>query len=314
MKLWKISTIFAVMAVLVLGLVLPVAAQDNPVCAGLSAEDCQLLTSSTTAMGSVTSFAIPSWSADFTLDTGTPEESVSVVASGSGEVMLPADPATSMEGLVLHFTLDNFTANSGGQEQTFTAELIVQGNMAYIFANGEWYGGELTAEDQQSLQESFGGMTGGDMGLGDLSNTELGDLTGLLNTVSSQEDVDGQAATRFSTTVDLNVLLPALTDPSLTEGLGETGQQAQMMMMMFSSFLTGTTITFDQVIGQDDNFLHSLSLNVDLPAAAEGAATTFTGGLHFNADFAQYNETFTVTPPESFRPMEELESQLNTGM
>lgn len=308
--------IFAVMIMLVLGTVLPAAAQDgeNPICAGLAAEDCQTLTGVSTAMADVTSFAIPAWSFDITLDTGAPEQSVTLNASGTGQVMLPADAATSTDDLLVHFTLDNFSATGEGQTQTGAGELIVQGNMIYVSVNGEWFGGELTAEDQQSLQDSLGGMTGGDMGMSDLSSTDMGDMTGLFNTVASQEDVDGQAATRFATTVDLNVLLPALTDPSATEGMGETGQQVQMMLTMFSSMLTGTTITFEQVVGQDDGFLHNLALNVDLPAAAEGAAVAISGGLHFNADFAQYNEAFTVTPPESFRPLEELESQMNTGM
>jgi hypothetical protein len=313
MKHWlKISALLA--AVLVFASILPVAAQDNPVCSGLSADECQLLSGASTAMADVQSFAIPSWSFDFTLDTGSPDQSVTMNGSGSAEIMLPADPATSTEDLVVHFTLDNFSATSAGQTQSGSGELIVQGNMVYVLANDQWYGGEMTAEDQQSLQDSLGQMTGG----GDMDMSEMGDMdtTGLFNTVASQEDVDGQAATRFATTIDLNVLLPALSDPSMTEGMGETGQQAQMMLSMFSSFLTGTTISFEQVIGQDDNYLHGIALNVDLPAATEGAQAgmSFSGGLHFNADFAQYNETFSVTPPTDFRPLEELESQLNTEM
>jgi hypothetical protein len=69
-------------------------------------------------------------------------------------------------------------------------------------------------------------------------------------------------------------------------------------------------------VGTADNFLHQLRLDVNLNLDAtmiSPEAGVIKGEFHFLTDIAQHNESFTVTPPTDFRPMEELQSQLDAA-
>lgn len=90
-KKWIMSLL--VITVMLLGLVLPVAAQDDglpPVnCNGLSEDDCAILTQASAAMqaGAIQSLTMPSWSIDAGLTAGA--ESLTFKTNGSGRIVLP---------------------------------------------------------------------------------------------------------------------------------------------------------------------------------------------------------------------------------
>ncbi|MCD4687056.1 MAG: hypothetical protein K8S97_14095 [Anaerolineae bacterium] len=83
------STMMLVLVVLV-GAVLPVAAQDGPTgvnCNGLSAEDCQMLTDATAALATMASFTVPNWS--FGLDIAVGAEAMNLSGNGSARLVIP---------------------------------------------------------------------------------------------------------------------------------------------------------------------------------------------------------------------------------
>jgi len=157
----------------------------------------------------------------------------------------------------------------------------------------------------------FGGGEGG-MGLDQLGI----DLTGVATT--TRTDQDGMAL--FTTNVDINLLLNALlASPALGSLMGAdpgmaemTPEQLQAMGAMIAPMLTGTTISFGQVVNPEDSTLRGVrvdaTLGLDL-TMFDPEAGSITGEFHFSADFDQFNEAFDVPAPESFRPLEELDTE-----
>jgi len=111
-------------------------------------------------------------------------------------------------------------------------------------------------------------------------------------------------------------MLGALLGESGEEmGLSEmTPQDLQMMGMILTPMLQGTTLSFQQWIGTEDQFLHRLALdmniNVNLGMFGEADTPPITGAFHFEADLDQVNETFDIAAPTEFKPMDEMESDL----
>jgi hypothetical protein len=94
------SLSFIVTLCLIVGLVMPVFAQDGGEtvnCNGLSDADCQILIDATAASNTMTSFAIPSMSGDLNLTVG--EESVVGRVRGSAALVLPETLMGMMTGL-----------------------------------------------------------------------------------------------------------------------------------------------------------------------------------------------------------------------
>lgn len=319
----RLMSVLVVVALLVGTPVLSVFAQDdNPLCSGLEAADCATLNSAASAMDGVSSFRIPSWS--FTLQGTDGTQNIDVSASGSGEVMLPADPAAPTEGLLIHLVVDQASMSLPGEEpQSGGVELLVLGDMAYVNYNGQWYGEQLTPEDAQEMADTFGAGAGGDAGM--LEGLDM-DFTGVITTARGTDgELEGQAMQSFVTTVDINALLMAvLSSPAfgalLGMGMGEeaqgmdqmTPEDMQMMAAIFGPMLTGTTVSFEQWIGADDSLIHRLNLDVVLSlnlAMFDPEAGVISGELHFTTDLSEHNGTFTVEAPTDFLPMEELEEQ-----
>ena len=198
--------------------------------------------------------------------------------------------------------------------------------MTYAKYNDQWYGGELTADDAQSLTDVFGSTATGSLGMDSLGI----DLTGVATTIRGADtEADGQTVQTYVTSVDVSGLRAAvLASPAfgslLGMGMGAdasdmgldqmTPEDMQMMSAIFAPMLAGTTIAFGQGIGVDDSYLHSVALDVALNldmTMFDPEAGAISGELHFAADVSGHNQTFTVEAPAEYSPMEELDMQGN---
>lgn len=324
----RVGGLFALIMVAALLVTAPgaVLAQGgtDPVCTGLTDADCQLLTGSAAAMEGIRSFSIPSFTINFALNSVDGETTFN--ASGSGHVMVPegVEEMTTPEGLLLHLVLDSVDYATPTDRNAGSGEVLIRDNMIYVLYDGEWYGGELEG-DEEEMDESLEAADVED--LADLQQqlSDLGiDLTGVVTSVRDADtDVMGQSVANFTTTVDITGLFTAvLQSPAVGEAMGMTGgtgeeemtpEDMQMMGAMLAPMFQGTTISFTQGIGTEDNLLHNLALDVVLNAdlslfAPEIGAVA--GTLNFSADLDEYSGTFDIPAPESYRPIEELEEQL----
>ncbi|MCZ2098106.1 MAG: hypothetical protein LC121_17925 [Anaerolineae bacterium] len=295
----------------------------NPICTGLVDADCQLLTGASAAMEGVRSFSIPSYSINFLLNSAAGETTFNV--SGSGHVMVPEGIETmeSPEGLLLHLVMDSVAYSTPTDSNAGSGEILVLDNMLYVKFNDEWYGGTLEDEEgevEEGLDET---------GLEDLADlrqqfADLGvDLTGVVSSVRNADgDAMGQPTASFTTSVDITGLfLALLQSPAVGEAMGMAGEgedamtpeDLQMVAAFIAPMFQGTTISLTQEIGTEDNLIHSLAfdlvLNADLSMFAPEIGAV-AGTLNFAADLDEYNGAFEVPAPESYRPLEELEAQL----
>lgn len=332
----KKGGLFALLVVAALLVAVPGAALaqngTDPICAGLTEADCQLLNSTTAAMEGITSFSIPSFSVGFALNTVDGETTFN--AAGSGHVMVPEGMASGMsmdmdlaavEGLLLHLVLDSVAYSTPTDSNSGNGEILVIDDMLYVLYGGEWYGGQLEEEDLES--DEVEDLAPADVDdLADLQEQfeNLGiDLSGVISSVRGADtDAMGQPVANFTTTVDITALFIAvLQSPAVGEAMGMSGEgedamtpeDMQMVGAMIAPMFQGTTISFSQGVGAEDNLLHSLAfdlvLNADLSLFAPEVGA-IVGNLNVSADLDEYNGTFEVQAPESFRPLEELEEQL----
>ena len=313
--------VFVVIAMLTFS-ALPALAQDgaDPLCNGLSDADCQLMLAGQASMEGVTSFAAPSYSIGFMLNDGTDDMAFS--AAGSGEFMLPVDG--DMTSLMIHLFIDEASISDSGSSESGSAEVIVVDSMAYIKYEGEWYGDTLTEEDLGDFSDlgtiidpnmlSGGGM--GDMGV---------DMTGVVSTArGADQDMMGQSMAVFTTTVDINQLIVVLLSSPMVGGLlgeamgGDAGMEMspedlQMLGAFLTPMIAGTSLTFEQWVGVDDQMMHKIAvdavLNLDM-SMFDPESTPITGELHFASEITSVNESFSVTPPESYRSADELDLDL----
>lgn len=288
-------------------------AQDggNPLCNGLAEADCQIITGASAAMDGVTSFSMPAWSINLNFAAGTDTGSFS--ATGSGSVMLPTDPANPTEGLQLHLVIDEASSTSASGTQSGSAEVILKGDTLYIKYNDEWYGEQMSEEDKSELTDVIGQVTGTADAEGGLGI----DLSAAMTTTRG-EDVDGNAA--FATDIDVAQLLTAvLASPLVGEALGATGEAGtesmtpedlQMIGAFLGPMLTGTTITASQHVGLEDNYLRMIALDVALNLDASMLSPeigVITGAFNFMSEMDEFNGTFEVTVPETYKPMDDLD-------
>jgi hypothetical protein len=330
--LTRISVVLALVAVMALVPALGALAQGtNPLCAGLSDADCQLLTSATAAMGTVQSFSVPSWSIDVTYDAGA-SGTGALSASGSAQFMIPADLTDpTLAGLLVHLVVDEASVTDAGTTQTLSnLEVLLKDNMSYVNYNGEWYGGEITQDDIDSITSSFSGLTGGQAATSGTDLSALGiDLTGVVTTTRGPDgNVGGQAVADFVTTIDITKALTAiLSSPMVGQMLGsatggDTGTQMtpedlQMMSAMFAPMLTGTTFGFEQWVGTQDAFIYMLKVDAVLNLDAtlfDPTVGKISGEFHLAAEVGEHNGSFEVAAPTGYKPIEELNAIMDQMM
>lgn len=307
--------VFVVIAMLAFG-ALPALAQDgaNPLCNGLSDADCQLMTAGQASMENVASLAVPSFSINFMLNDGMDDMAFSL--AGSGEFMLPVDG--DMNSLMVHAYVDNMSmTDASGTQEVGNIEIIVLNSMAYINYEGEWYGDTLSEEDLGDFTDLGSivdpSMLGGDMGGLDLS--------GVVTTArGADQDMMGQTVAVFTTTFDLNQLIVTLLSSPMVgsllgdamggEGMEMTPEDLQMLGAFLTPMIAGTSLSFEQWVGVDDMMLHGVALdavlNLDM-SMFDPETGAITGELHFAAELANLNETFSVTAPENYRSGDELD-------
>lgn len=299
-------------------------AQDgpNPACTGLVDADCQLLTGAAAAMQGIQSFSIPSYSVSFLLNSASGETTFNM--SGSGHVMIPEGIETmeSPEGLLVHLVLDSVAYSTPTDSNAGSGEILLLNDMLYVKYNGEWYGGTLEDEEGE-VEESMSGSGFEDLASLPQQLADLGiDLTGIVSSVRNADgDAMGQPTASFTTSIDITGLfLALLQSPAVGEAMGLAGEgedamtpeDLQMVAAFIAPMFQGTAISLTQEIGTEDNLLHSVAfdlvLNADLSMFAPEIGAV-AGTFNVAADLGEYNGTFEVPAPESYRPLEELESQ-----
>jgi hypothetical protein len=311
-----VTRLFSVLAVILL-LATPLSAlaqtSENPLCTGLSAEDCDFLTSAQGMIVQATSFAIPAMELSFNVNDGTSTTAFSMKASG--EVMLP----TSGQ-LLLHLVLTDITVEPADPTVPSALEVIVTDKMDFVKYNDEWYGEELSAQDQKDMQDAFGQVMGA-VSMGGIGAVGI-DLTGVVTT-TRVDDVDmmGMTMADFKTSVDVgNLLVALLASPALGMVLGSSGadlgmgeltpQDMQMMGALFAPMLTGTTIDLEEWFGVEDMYLHKfvldVKINVNLGMFGGDSSAPITGALYLSIELDQVNQTFEVTLPENYKSMNDL--------
>lgn len=313
------------MVVLVTLLAIPsltALAQDgaNPLCEGLTPDDCALLTASDVAMAGVTSFSTPDW--NISLRLSLPDE--------TGEVQIVEFSAAGSTGgfdmspgaaVVVYLVIDEATITAEGQTQTGSAEVILTPTMGYVRYNDEWYGGEIEDEDLDLSQLSELGGAVSMSALGDLGI----DLTGVLITTRSDAEAMGQAMAAFKTDVNVGQMIVALlSSPMLGNLLGEelggeamTPEDLQMIGMFLTPMLAGTTLSAERWVGLDDNYIHQLAVDLvialDLSMLAPEIGK-IDGELHFASGVANFNQPLNPEIPASYKPIEELEDELDAAL
>lgn len=318
MRLFSVVVLIALLAVPSL----TAFAQDgaNPLCQGLTPDDCALLTSSDAAMAGVTSFSTPDWNIGLRLslpdETGTVQTiEFSAMGSTGGFDMSPG------AAVIVYLVIDEGTITAEGQTQTGSAEVILTPTMGYVKYNDEWYGGEIEEED---LDLSQLGELGGAASLSALGDLGI-DLTGVLTTTRGDAEMMGQAMAAFTTDVNVGQMIVAvLGSPMLGSLLGdELGGEAmspedlQMIGMFLTPMLAGTTLSAERWIGLDDNYIHQLAVDLVLALDLSMLAPEIgkiDGEIHFASGVANFNQPLNPEIPASFRPIEELEDELNATM
>ncbi len=317
-----VTRLFSIVVVLLL-LAVPLAsvfaqADQNPLCAGLSGDDCDFVTAAAQNVATATSFSIPAMEVRFNVNDG--KTNTAYALKGSGEVMLPTSGS-----MLLHLVLTDIAVEPADSTVPTDLELLVNDSMTFVKHNDEWYGEELSEKDKADLQDTLGQLTGVmSMGGGGVDLAGLGmDLTGVVTTTRG-EDVEAMDMNMaaFSTDIDVSKLLVALlSSPMLGTLLGSSGtdmgmgelspEDMQMMGQIFQPMLAGTTINLQEWIGADDMYLHEfqLNVNINLDLGLFGGENTapITGEVYLDIHLDQVNETFEVTAPESFKPMDELD-------
>ncbi|MEW6581091.1 MAG: hypothetical protein AB1435_18120 [Chloroflexota bacterium] len=313
---------------LALTLAAPALAQGgDPLCTGLSEPDCQLLLGASAAMAGVTSFTTPVWAIDLNVSDGTQEFMFN--ANGSGGFQFAPDGSE----FLIHLVIEQASIVSPDLTQSGSAEIILTQDMGYINYNGEWYGAPITEEDLAEMGlgdlgslTDLGGMLGGDTAsLGDAASLAGIDLTGVITTTrGADEQVGGQPVAAFTTDINIAQLVVALlSSPLVGEalgmggdelGLGEmTPEDIQMMGMFLTPLLSNTTLSIGQWVGTSDQMLHKIALNMVLNldlSMFDPEIGAITGDISFMSDIDAFNQPLAVTFPQSYRPIEELEAQL----
>ncbi len=308
---------------LALTLAAPAFAQGgDPLCTGLSDADCQLLLGTTTAMAGLTSFTTPAWAVDLNVSDGTQQYVFN--ANGSAGFQFAPDASE----FLIHLVINQASIASPDLTQSLAAEIILTQNMGYVNYNGEWYGGEITEEDLAGmglgdLDSMLGGETTG--GLGDAASLAGIDLTGVITTTrGADEQVGGQPVAAFTTNINIAQLVTALlSSPMVGEALGMGGaelgmeemtpEDIQMMGAFLTPLLSQTTLSVGQWVGTNDQMLRKIALdmvlNLDL-TMFDPEASAIAGNISFMAELDGFNQPLAVTFPQSYRPIEELEAQL----
>ncbi len=298
-------------------------AQDgsDPLCQGLSEGDCALLIGSSAAMENVSSFTTPDWEIRLFIslpgEDGTPDVIDFSARGSTGGFDLSPDAE-----IVLHLVIDEASITMDGETETGSAELIVTQDMAYILYEGEWYGDTLEDADMDISQITELGSAASMSSL-----DELGiDLTGVVTTTRDADaDMMGQGMAVFVTNVDVGgLLISLLSSPMLGSLLGEelggegmemSPEDLQMIGMFLTPMLAGTSVASTSWVGLDDNYIHLLGLNVVLSFDLSMLAPEIgkiDGEIGFLSGVSNFNAPLSVTVPESYRPGDELDLNLDT--
>ena len=131
----RISALVIMVVLMGLSPALPAFAQasGDPLCNGLTAADCELLTAAGDAMDDVGSLSLPSWS--LALALMVQGQGIDLLTSGSAPALDFAEPPTS------HFVIESAVLTTPDGVESGGLEFITQDEMVYVKIDGEWYGG-----------------------------------------------------------------------------------------------------------------------------------------------------------------------------
>lgn len=310
----RISALVIMVVLMGLSPALPTFAQasGDPLCNGLTAADCELLTAAGDAMDDVGSLSLPSWS--LALALMVQGQGIDLLTSGSAPALDFAEPPT------IHFVIESAVLTTPDGVESGGLEFITQDEMVYLKVNGEWYGGP--AGEVAELGETGEMPELDDLeGLGELDLNV--DLSSAISTVRGADvDMKGQSMATFTTTLDpAKAAAALLMDPSIANALAlalsgaDLGaeplapQDLQQLGAMFGPMLSKSSISFEQWVGLDDSLIHKITLNVaidlDLTLFAVELGVV-TGSLVLESEMADFNQKFEVAVPESYKSLDDL--------
>jgi len=98
-------------------------------------------------------------------------------------------------------------------------------------------------------------------------------------------------------------------------GMGEmTPEDVQMLGMLLTPMLGETAISYEAGVGLSDGYLHTVSvamvLDLDLSLLAPEVGA-ISGDLSFDLTLDNINQPYSITPPDTYEPFENLD--LNLG-
>lgn len=302
----RLLSLMALVAVMIVPSLAAVAQDDNPLCQGLSAEDCDELLAAQASVAMVSSFTMPAFEMGLTLnipamEEGMEETNIELSVSGSGGVSF--DMASDV---IIHLVVNEVYISDGMETEEYSdIELIMTPTMGYIKWEGEWYGEALEEGDLPDMADLEELRSYADV------NTLLAmsgiDMTGVMLTTR-----DGDV---FTTDVDVaGLLIAALQSPMLGEMVGGEMGMTEQDLAMLSAFLPpllgGTALT--TMTGISDGYVTMLGMDmvIDLDLALMGMGA-ITGDMHFMVEMSNINEPVTAEIPSEYLPMEELDADLS---
>jgi hypothetical protein len=291
----------------------------DPICNGLTAADCAVLTGAGDAMDGVDSLSIPSWS--LALALMIQGEGIDLQTSGSAPALDFAEPPT------VHFIIENAVLTTPDGTESGGLEFITQDNMLFVKVDDEWYGGSADDQDLDDVGEMP------DLGdLEALGELDLNvDLSGAISTVRGADvEMMGQSMAVFTTSLDPGKALTALLmDPAIGGALGMALGEAdlgmdelrpedlQLVGALLGPMLSKSSISFEQWVGLDDSLIHKIVLNVvidvDLSFIAPELGVV-TGNLVLESEMVDFNAAFEVTVPETYKSLDDLNLEELEGL
>jgi hypothetical protein len=326
-SLTRFSLIVLLVAALGAGPVLTAFAQgdENPICNGLTAGDCELLESALDRTEAAAAFAMPYWTLNFTLVTEG--ETIAFEAGGSGAFAeIDGQPA-------IQLIVEGASISTPDGVASGNTELLILGEMLYLKIEDQWYGSPL---DPEQIAPP-GGMGDGPLGeAGTLPEIEgLGEALGagalafgeaITTTRGPDEDLLGMPVAPFVTTLDVPQMfvgllaLPALQDV-LGGALGADGEmfdqlrpEDMLLLLPFIQEMFGeSAFTLTQWVGLDDGAIHQVEINAvldldagRLPLDTEDAPP-LSASFYLLSGVDARDAVPGLAPPADYLPLSELD-------
>lgn len=260
-----------------------------------------------------------------TVNSGNVNFSLTVNPSGSSTITTPisfgfAGPFQSLGANKL--PASNFTITLSGLGRSGSLGLLSTGQSGFVSLQGTNY--QMPAATFQKLEQSFSGLTtSGTGGAGSSALSKLGidPLRWLINpSVAGDETVAGAATTHIQAGINVTALLGDLN--TFLQKASAIGVPNASRIPTSLSAATKQKIAnavknprFDVWTGKSDKTPRRLRIQLTLPVT--GQISTLLGGLRtanvaLSVQYANLNQSQTITAPTTVRPFSEFTAKLKT--